>query len=172
MTRAAWLLALAAACGHHETDPSRTTGSASGTSAAPKRSPGARFMPPETELCAAARAALLGPKAECAQELLADAPGGKLYRIYDRSDAFAHRVFVIRHADGKLDSSWSAGFIDTRSRLSHSQTLLGGQPLEQVTKGLFPITVCSGVQHGQVRVPQSRDRACCRKCSRRCCGRL
>ena len=49
------------------------------------------------------------------------------------------------------------GFIGIWSRLGHSQTMLGCQPLEQVADGAFPISVCSRVQHGQVRAPQSCD---------------
>ena len=64
------------------------------------------------------------------------------------------------------------GFVGVWSRLGHSQTVLGCQPLEQVAHGAFPISVYSRVQHGQVRAPQSRDHDRRRECGRRGGGEL
>ena len=64
------------------------------------------------------------------------------------------------------------GFIGIWSRRGYSQTILGCQPLEQVAHGVFPISVYSRVQHGQVRAPQSCDHNCRRECGRRSGGGL
>ena len=62
----------------------------------------------------------------------------------------------------------SRGFVGACSRLVHNKTVLGCQPFEQVARGGFPISVGSGVQHGQVRAPQSCDHDCRTECG--CCS--
>ena len=62
----------------------------------------------------------------------------------------------------------AAAFVGVWSRLSHCQTVLGCQPLEQVAHCAFPISACRSVQHGKVRVPQSRNHDCHREGGR--CG--
>ena len=64
------------------------------------------------------------------------------------------------------------GLVGVRSRLGHSQAVLGCQPLEQVAHGAFLISVYSRVQHGQMCTPQSRDHDRRRECGRRGGGEL
>src|SRR6476661_7667241 len=56
------------------------------------------------------------------------------------------------------------GLVGAWFRLGHSQTVLGGQSLEQVVYGAFLISIGSDVQHCQVRIPQSGNQDCRREC--------
>ena len=71
------------------------------------------------------------------------------HRMWHHNQIYQPRLVGYNNVRFPPDDRGKAGrgLVGVRSRLSHCQTVLGCQPLEQVAHGAFPISAYSRVQH-------------------------